>query len=37
MGSTLMPIEGLFLLLASIKAQITVKGIRTKKTVETLM
>ena len=27
MGSTLMPIEGLFLLLASIQAQIIVKGI----------
>ena len=31
MGGTLMPIEGLFLLLASIKAQIIVKGIYTQK------
>ena len=28
MGSALMPIEGLFLLLASIQGQIIVKGIR---------
>ena len=28
MGGALMPIEGLFLLLASIQAQIIVKGIR---------
>ena len=32
MGSTLMPIEGLFLLLASIQAQIIVKGIRRNET-----
>ena len=32
MGSALMPIEGLFLLLASIHAQITVKGIRRNET-----
>ena len=31
-GSTLMPIEGLFLLLASIQAQIIVKGIRRNET-----
>ena len=31
-GSTLMPIEGLFLLLASIRAQIIVKGIRRNET-----
>ena len=30
--STLMPIEGLFLLLASIQAQIIVKGIRRNET-----
>ena len=33
MGSALMPIEGIFLLLASIQAQITVKGIRRNETV----
>ena len=32
MGSALMPIEGLFLLLASIQAQIIVKGIRRNET-----
>ena len=32
MGSTLMPIEGLFLLLASIQAQIIVKGTRRNET-----
>ena len=32
MGSALMSIEGLFLLLASIQAQITVKGIRRNET-----
>ena len=32
MGSALMPIEGIFLLLASIQAQITVKGIRRNET-----
>ena len=32
MGSTLMPIEGLFLLVASIQAQIFVKGIRRSET-----
>ena len=32
MGSTLMPIEGLFLLPASIQAQIIVKGIRRNET-----
>ena len=32
MGSPLMPIEGLFLLLASIQAQIIVKGIRRNET-----
>ena len=32
MGSTLMPIEGIFLLLASIQAQITVKVIRRNET-----
>ena len=47
MGSALMPIEGLFLLPASIQAQIIVKEIRRnetatmkivrKKTIETLM
>ena len=46
MGSALMPIEGLFLLLASIQAQIIVKGIRRnetatiktkKETIETLI
>ena len=46
MGSALMPIEGLFLLPASIQAQIIVKGIRRKEkatiktkkeTIETLM
>ena len=46
MRSALMPIEGLLLLLASIQAQIIVKGIRKnetatiktkKETVETLM
>ena len=46
MGSALMPIEGLSLLLASIQAQIIVKGIQkwnshnkdcTKETIETLM
>ena len=31
MGSALMPIEGLFLLLASIQAQIIVKGIRMRR------
>ena len=31
-GSTLMPIEGLFLLLASIQAQLIVKGIRRNET-----
>ena len=31
-GSTLMPIEGLFLLLASIQAQIIVKRIRRNET-----
>ena len=37
-GSTLMPIEGLFLLLASIQAQIIVKGIRRneKATIKTV-
>ena len=35
MGSALMPIEGLFLLLASIQAQITVKGIRRNETATT--
>ena len=33
MGSALMPIEGLFLLPASIKAQKIVKGIRRNETV----
>ena len=46
MGSALMPIEGLFLLPASIQAQIIVKGIRRnetatidwkKESIETLM
>ena len=38
MGSALMPIEGLFLLLASIQAQIIVKDKDCKReTVETLM
>ena len=46
MGSALMPIEGLSLLLASIQAQIIVKGMRrnetatidcTKEAIETLM
>ena len=32
MGSALMPIEGLFLLPASIQAQIIVKGIRRNET-----
>ena len=32
MGSALMPIEGLFLLPASIQAQIIVKGIRGNET-----
>ena len=32
MGSALMPIEGFFLLPASIKAQITEKGIRRNET-----
>ena len=32
MGSTLMPIEGLFPLLASIRAQIIVKGKRRNET-----
>ena len=32
MGSALMPIEGLFLLLASIQAQLIVKGIRRNET-----
>ena len=32
MGSALMPIEGLFLLSASIKVQIIVKGIRRNET-----
>ena len=32
MGSALMPSEGLFLLLASIQAQIIVKGIRRSET-----
>ena len=32
MGSAFMPIEGLFLLLASIQAQIIVKGIRRNET-----
>ena len=32
MGSALMPIEGLFLLLASIQAQIIVKEIRRNET-----
>ena len=32
MGSALMPIEGLFLLLASIQAQIIVKRIRRNET-----
>ena len=32
MGSALMPIEGLFLLPASIEAQIIVKGIRRNET-----
>ena len=32
MGSASMPIEGLFLLLASIQAQIIVKGIRRNET-----
>ena len=32
MGSALMPIEDLFLLLASMQAQIIVKGIRRNKT-----
>ena len=32
MGSALMPTEGLFLLLASIQAQIIVKGIRRNET-----
>ena len=32
MGSALMPIEGLFLLLASIQAQIIVKGISRNET-----
>ena len=32
MGSALKPIEGLFLLLASIQAQIIVKGIRRNET-----
>ena len=38
MGSALMPIEGLFLLPASIQAQLTVKGIRRNETatIETL-
>ena len=42
-GSTLMPIEGLFLQLASIQAQIIMKGIHSnnkdckKETIETLM
>ena len=31
-GNTLMPIEGLFLLLASVQAQIIVKGIRRNET-----
>ena len=35
MGSTLMPIEGLFLLPASIQAQIIVKGIRRNETATT--
>ena len=33
MGSALMPIEGLFLLPASIQAKIIVKGIRRNETV----
>ena len=33
MGSALIPIEGLFLPLASIQAQIIVKGIRRNETV----
>ena len=32
MGSALMPIEGLFLLLAAIQAQVIVKGIRRNET-----
>ena len=32
MGSALMPIEGLFLLPASIQAQVIVKGIRRNET-----
>ena len=32
MGSASMPIDGLFLLLASIQAQIIVKGIRSNET-----
>ena len=38
MGSTLMPIEGLFLLPASIQAQIIVNGIRRNEraTIETV-
>ena len=32
MGSAFMPIEGLFLLLASIQAQVIVKGIRRNET-----
>ena len=38
MGSALMPIEGLFLLLASIQARIIVKGIRRneKATIKTV-
>ena len=35
MGSALMPIEGLFLLLASIQAQIIVKGMRRNETATT--
>ena len=35
MGSALMPIEGLFLLLASIQAQIIVKEIRRNETATT--
>ena len=32
MGSALMPIEGVFLLLASVQAQMIVKGIRRNET-----
>ena len=35
MGSAFMPIEGLFLLLASIQAQVIVKGIRRNETATT--